>query len=195
MAPLGLRSLRLREQKLPASLIAGGTGGSRAPGRRDPSALATKSDGGQCPLRMRALKEFLGSVPVRVPAYVAPRAPGHGLPRNSAGVPSPLRALHPTHSELGGAAKPHSEAPHSRSAAAASGVPSGPRSTCASRSWVAGCGDPGMRATRSPRLPPPGLLPPRATGLQSYSFPRCHGNFLLLIRTKHPPLLAPVGSP
>lgn len=116
-------------------------------------------------------------------------------PAQLCGVPSPLRALHPTHSELGGAAKPHTEAPHSRSAAAASGVPSGPRSTCASRSWVAGCGDPGMRATRSPRLPPPGLLPPRATGLQSYSFPRCHGNFLLLIRTKHPPLLAPVGSP
>lgn len=59
----------------------------------------------------------------------------------------------------------------------------------------AGCRDPGMRATRSRRLPPPGLLPPSSKGLQSYSFPRCHGNFLLLIRTKHPPLLAPGGGP
>lgn len=56
-------------------------------------------------------------------------------------------------------------------------------------------GDPGMRTTRSPRLPPPGLLPPSSNGLQSYSFPCCHGNFLLLIRTKHPPLLAPGGGP
>lgn len=30
-----------------------------------------------------------------------PRSPDHDLPRNAAGVPSPLRALHPTHSELG----------------------------------------------------------------------------------------------
>lgn len=116
-------------------------------------------------------------------------------PAQLCGSPQYLERPSPHTSSLGSIKASHSRAPHSRSAAAAVGVPRVPHSTLRRGPGTAGFGDPGTQATRPLWLPPARLLLPRATGLQNYSFPRCHGNFLLLIRTKRPPLLAPVVGP
>lgn len=116
-------------------------------------------------------------------------------PAQLCGSPQYLERPSPHTSSLGSIKASHSRAPHSRSAAAAVGVPRVPHSTLRRGPGTAGFGDPGTQATRPRWLPPARLLLPRATGLQNYSFPRCHGNFLLLIRTKRPPLLAPVVGP
>lgn len=140
------------------------------------------------------IKEFPGSVLAWIPAYVTPSSRSRSPTQLGRDPPSPERP--PSHTlSLGGCKVSQSSPSLNVRPRRPLGYLVGLAPRASRGPGSAGCRDPGMRATRPRRLPPPGLLPPSSTGQQSYSFPRCHGNFLLLIRTKHPPLLAPGGGP
>lgn len=122
------------------------------------------------PTSYACIKGALGLGPVQGPCI---RRIPRSWPRSPAqlcGSPQYLARPSPHTSSLGSIKASHSRAPHSRSAAAAVGVPRVPRSTLRRGPRTAGFGDPGTQATRPRWLPSARLLLPALLGCKTTHF-------------------------